>query len=274
MKKHDLAIRWSNGKAGLARVRKLGGVVVKGYPNRIKIPGGKVAVVVKGGVVALCYRAASIVGPRIVRLAGGQMRRGYLIKAKTGSIHPPTAGETKKLGIRWYAVGQFRYFNARTGNAVLIDNSHFGSKDYLEDGSQKISFQSFDGGIPGWPRNHPEAKLVACYVAWLKDPEGFGHNYIRQAGLFVDLFDRRKWRLIEAKATTEREKVRMAVGQLLDYRRFYNRHPSLGLLLPSRPPSGCLDFLKANHIVAVWETTQGRFKDSTEMHAWTSLRRH
>ena len=28
---------------------------------------------------------------------------------------------------------------------------------------------------------------VSRYVKWLNDPGGFGHNYIREAGLFVDL---------------------------------------------------------------------------------------
>jgi hypothetical protein len=265
-------------------VRRLRGVVVAGYPHHLKVPGGVVAVVTKGGVIALRYAVAAILARRRVQLPGGQQRSGYLIKAKPGSIRQPTAQEKNRLGIRWYDIGQFRYFTARTGKAIVLRPQDVGNGDYIEDdpptpgtdsfrANRKVSFRDFYGSIPGYPRDHPEAKLVSRYVKWLNDPGGFGHNYIREAGLFVDLFDRRKWRLLEAKFTSERERVRTAVGQLLDYRRFYNRHPSVGVLLPGRPSAACLGYLKANRIVGVWETPNGRFNDSSEERSWTVRRK-
>ena len=88
----------------------------------------------------------------------------------------------------------------------------------------------------------------------------FGHNYIREAKLFVDLFDLTHWQLLEAKATTSREAIRMAIGQLRDYKRYYyGRHPSLAVLLSSRPSVGCIKLLTDNRIAVIWRTSGGSF---------------
>lgn len=277
MKKNlDLAVRWSDARSSLSRINLLGGVPVSGYPQHLRNPGGKVAVVMHGGEVALDFTVGGIDGPQIVTLAGGQKKNGFVIKAKRGSIRTRNGKSAYRLGIQWRAVGQFRYFDAKTRKSLTIDSSRSRGGEYLTDDqpmAEKISFQDFRGSIPGHPKDYPEAKLVARYVEWLNDPEGFGHNYIREAGLFVDLFDRRKWRLIEAKASAERERVRMAVGQLMDYRRFYAKAPSLGVLLPERPTAACLTYLRENRITAVWRTSTGRFSDSTAEHTWTLRRR-
>ena len=58
--KHDLAIRWSDHPNGISWIRKLGGVTVWGYPKALKNPGGKVAVVVRGGEVVLEFVVGKI----------------------------------------------------------------------------------------------------------------------------------------------------------------------------------------------------------------------
>ncbi|MGA2220127.1 MAG: hypothetical protein ABSG51_18725, partial [Terracidiphilus sp.] len=124
-----------------------------------------------------------------------------------------------------------------------------------------IAFRPHVHGIPGKPRNHPESILVNQYVSFMGAATKFGHNYLPVPGLFVDLFDQTHWQLIEAKAAVTRDKMRMALGQLEDYRRFYfSRHPSLAVLLPERPTSSCTELLIDNHVSVIWRTRNGSFR--------------
>jgi 5-methylcytosine-specific restriction endonuclease McrA len=136
-KMHDLAIRWSNRPNGISQVRKLGGVTVWGYPKALKNPGGKVAVVIRGGVVALEFLVGKIEGPQSVKLPGGQKLRGYIIKAKKGSIRSLNSKSSYPLHIKWRAIGQYRYFNAKTRKPVILDPNNRGHKEYLSDSSPR-----------------------------------------------------------------------------------------------------------------------------------------
>jgi hypothetical protein len=101
---------------------------------------------------------------------------------------------------------------------------------------------------------------VDQYVSWVNEDTRFGHNYLREAKLFVDLFDLTHWQLLEAKAATSREAIRMAIGQLRDYKRYYSgRHPSLAVLLSSHPSVSCIKLLTENRIAAIWRTPGGSF---------------
>jgi hypothetical protein len=131
----------------------------------------------------------------------------------------------------------------------------------------------FCGGIPGMPHNSPEAELVRSYVAWLRAESEFEHHYLRSERLHTDLFDRSRWRLIEAKVNSDRSTLRSAIGQLLDYKRWYARKPSLGLLVGSKPSPGSLRFLEQCGITLIWRTPSGRFFDSSAGRDWTSTRR-
>jgi hypothetical protein len=91
--------------------------------------------------------------------------------------------------------------------------------------------------------------------------------------LCCDLFDLRRWRLLKAKVQSDRITLRTAVGQLLDYKRFHLRAPSLGVLVGSKPSSLCIRYLADCGITAVWQTRAGWFRDSTEERAWSSARR-
>ncbi len=70
--------------------------------------------------------------------------------------------------------------------------------------------------------------------------------------LFVDLFDRSTNTLFEAKGTVERGSIRMAVGQLLDYRRFLEPAPRLAALLPSAPRDDLREYLQSTGVELVW----------------------
>ena len=144
-------------------------------------------------------------------------------------------------------------------------------EEYLDDGYLAIppNFRAYLGGIPGVSRGHPEARLVDAYVRWMQRPDHFSHRYLPSEGLFTDLFDRAYWRLLEAKADCERRTLRTAVGQLYDYKRYFARRPSLGVLLPERPSNACMNYLRDCRVVVVWRTPAGRFSDSTEDKRWT-----
>jgi hypothetical protein len=60
--------------------------------------------------------------------------------------------------------------------------------------------------------------------------------------------------LIEVKSSIERSQLRLAVGQLLDYRRYLpNRTKTdLAVLLPKKPDLDSLNFLKEAKIYAIW----------------------
>ena len=70
--------------------------------------------------------------------------------------------------------------------------------------------------------------------------------------LFSDLIDRSTNTLFEAKGTVERGAIRMAIGQLLDYRRFLTPSPRLAVLLPSRPRTDLEELLHSAGVALVW----------------------
>jgi hypothetical protein len=232
-----------------------------------------VAIVQKGGIVSRVFECRSIEEDRLVTLADGSVRRGCFLRAEPSSLRKPAASDPARIGIRWYALGQFRYCDGKTWKPVIV-TEHRGDRNYLPDeipllptGPRAIPFQ---GGVPDCPKNAPESELVRAYVAWIGVPERFGHHRFRRQGLVTDLFDCRWWRIIEAKVRIDRVILRTAVGQLLDYQRCYERrHPSLGVLLSAKPSRSDREFLAACNVTAVWKTPSGRFYDSTEDWRWS-----
>jgi hypothetical protein len=226
-----------------------------------------VVIVQKNGVVSRTFLCSTIEGSKTVTLADGKRTKsGYVLVAYPKTIRRPSTGERDYLRCKWYALGAFRYFNPKTGRLVRVTD-HTGDGGYLDDDQPTditIPRVAFRGGIPGRPRNAPEAALVNAYVDWMRHPERFEHHYLRKQGLYTDLFDRRNWRLIEAKMRTDRIALRTAVGQSFDYQRCYpRRHPALAVLLPERPQRSDLEFLRACNITAIWRTPSGRFFDSS-----------
>ena len=62
--------------------------------------------------------------------------------------------------------------------------------------------------------------------------------------LFTDEFDLTDGVLYEAKASASRQSIRMAIGQLFDYRRYIDRDDvSLSVLVPTRPSDDMIDLL-------------------------------
>lgn len=82
--------------------------------------------------------------------------------------------------------------------------------------------------------------------------------------LFTDLYDATTGTLVEAKGTVERNSIRMAIGQLADYKRFIDggkpRH--LAVLLPSQPRPDLHQLLTSQGIELIYPSDEG-FEDST-----------
>jgi len=77
--------------------------------------------------------------------------------------------------------------------------------------------------------------------------------------LYTDLYDRTEHRIIEAKGTTTREALRMAVGQLLDYQTLVGRGARLSVLLPQMPRPNLVDYLAACRVDIIARDEEGSF---------------
>jgi hypothetical protein len=99
-----------------------------------------------------------------------------------------------------------------------------------------------------------EAKLVKQYYEWLKD-QGEDLVSLRYSSLQCDCWEKSRENLIEAKASDNRENIRMAVGQLFDYayqgKDKYEK-PHMAILLPEKPDFRNLEWLTPLNISIIW----------------------
>ena len=90
---------------------------------------------------------------------------------------------------------------------------------------------------------------------WKLTPKGEIKSFL------TDPYDLTEEHLYEAKGSAAREKVRMAVGQLFDYKRLMETPPrKLSVLLPHEPSSDIKSFLTAYEIGCTWQQEDGSFK--------------
>jgi hypothetical protein len=107
-------------------------------------------------------------------------------------------------------------------------------------------------------RNYRESRLVNDYQTWIGRP-----LVERQATLpsgerlVIDAFDPAIRCLIEAKASASRQDIRMAIGQLLDYRRHIDPSASIAILVPESPTSDLLSLLRSLGIQVIVKRGQG-----------------
>jgi hypothetical protein len=114
-----------------------------------------------------------------------------------------------------------------------------------------------------------EQKLVLELEAHLRSA---GHNVFRHRILpsgearpiFTDLYDATSGMLVEAKGTVERNAIRMAIGQLADYKRFLEdgQPQHLAVLVPREPRRDLCELLLSQEIALIHPTENG-FEDST-----------
>ncbi len=99
-----------------------------------------------------------------------------------------------------------------------------------------------------------EARLLEDYKAFIAQ-QGRELSVFGLKRFQCDAYEADRKNLIEAKASTRRELIRMAVGQLLDYA--YQGRKKLGsvnmaVLLPDRPSSDIMEWLDFLKIKIVW----------------------
>jgi hypothetical protein len=82
---------------------------------------------------------------------------------------------------------------------------------------------------------------------WFVSPRG------HRSGFQTDLFDVTDHVLYEAKGKADRNSVRMAIGQLFDYRRSIEPTPLLAILLPEAPKPDVRDLIESVGISLVYE---------------------
>ncbi|MGZ3145851.1 EVE domain-containing protein [Lentzea chajnantorensis] len=89
-----------------------------------------------------------------------------------------------------------------------------------------------------------EAKLIQQYGEYLgRELRCLTVRLPSGEQLVCDVFDEDVPMIIEAKKSASREHVRMAIGQLFDYRHHLRRDAVQAVLLPSRPSSSVVDLL-------------------------------
>jgi hypothetical protein len=110
-----------------------------------------------------------------------------------------------------------------------------------------------------------EADLVRRYKAYLESKgHGVGRYRIQlgdAAYLFTDIYDQTANVLYEAKGNTSRTYIRMAIGQLCDYRRYVAvASPKLAVLLPERPSDDLLALITSCDMSCVYATSETAFE--------------
>lgn len=110
-----------------------------------------------------------------------------------------------------------------------------------------------------------EGILVKAFKEWLeRDGHDTCRHRIRPSGevqdIWTDIYDVTDGILYEAKASSTRSDVRMAIGQLLDYGRFITPEPRLAVLLPSEPSGDILKLLALTNILCMVKHTDTSFR--------------
>lgn len=81
--------------------------------------------------------------------------------------------------------------------------------------------QYWSQGSDEGPRDKTEAQLCQRYLAHLADQGIDAHRHriqtVHGPALWTDLYDPQRGELIEAKGSSSRDAVRLAIGQLYDY---------------------------------------------------------
>lgn len=103
-----------------------------------------------------------------------------------------------------------------------------------------------------------ERRLVAAYQKWLSGRLDVAVPVRAPEQLLeADAFDQSRALLIEAKADTRRESVRMALGQLLDYERFFDGPVNRAVLLPARPADSLVELLRCHAVTIIHKDGDG-----------------
>lgn len=107
-----------------------------------------------------------------------------------------------------------------------------------------------------------EGQLVRAYLRHIEGRAVAGSKRYPPSGVRCDVFIEDRAQLIEAKPDTTRSSIRMAIGQLMDYRHLGKYgNVELAILVPERPPKDLETLLDSLQIACVWKAGGG-FEDN------------
>lgn len=109
-------------------------------------------------------------------------------------------------------------------------------------------------------RQFREARLVKRYTDFIRRPLVTKSARLSTGERIVaDAYDKKADQLIEAKASAARDEIRMAIGQLLDYRRHLATKSKLAVLVPELPSDDLVALVHSIGADVIYETSNGRF---------------
>jgi hypothetical protein len=103
---------------------------------------------------------------------------------------------------------------------------------------------------------------VADFVQWSRrEGREFKRLKIVPKGegipIFSDLYCKDDKLLVEAKGSVSRDAIRMAIGQIYDYRRFADVGTSLAILLPEIPRPDLIELIRSAGITTIYRSNSG-----------------
>ena len=124
--------------------------------------------------------------------------------------------------------------------------------------------KQFQVSVPGqtFDAFRREQGLVLAYTDYLEKQgrEVMRHTYRPHRSLSplaCDLVDETDGVLYEAKGDVRRTSIRMAIGQLLDYRRLESKPMRIAVLLPRQPAQDLIELICSIPASTVWRTKDG-----------------
>lgn len=279
MKDRDIVISWPNGAAELQKLIRWGYISIKSFPSQFDLKYSRIGIVQNGNIVLVANVKRIELGIQTVIASGSNKPIYKNVKAnrlyfKTTTIKKINVPCTKA---GFYAFGAWGYYNLNKNQSVVIsDYKRKQGGDYIDQrkmvSTNKFRSRPYIPGVSGGTFSQPERALINAYIEYCNLAKYVVQPYIKSDKIYADLLDVSKYRLIEAKASTDRKAIRSAVGQLLDYKQSFTRKPSLGILLPERPSPSILNFLSSYKITAIWLTPNEKFRDS-QNGKWSHLNR-
>lgn len=276
--RYELVIRWSSKAGDIEKLMAMSNVPLARTPRQINLHDATVWVAAGKEIVAQ-FRARGWTASDKMRLLDGTMAKGVgpgRLQIEPGTAHllrrplsmaAIPGGSTNPFGYK----NGFRYLLPAPRRFTTITKTPNASTQVSLPVTTKQSWLQVANDqaphtIEGL-KHATEADLVLAYSEHRKAVSGnplIRHRLdVSGTVLFSDAFDTGKNILIEAKGNSSRPAVRMAVGQLLDYRRAIGpKEPNLAILLPQMPSDDLLDLATSVGIATIWRRPDGTFWDS------------
>lgn len=265
--RYDLVVRWPTSAGPIDKLARRRTFPLAKAPQRIDPTDGQVWVAVDGALVAR-FRSRGLSVTKKVRLLHGHVEpKGRELQIEPGSVQflgrpkPMANIEGGSVNPFGHPAG-FRYMRRRPQRFVRMTDTR--STTVTEErlpitrANEWVQQTRDQAALTCEGAKHAtEAALITAYRDWRL--EAGGRLLVRQRillpdgnDLWTDAYDPSERLLIEAKGTTDRPAIRMAVGQLLDYRQHLRRRPRMAILLPRMPAEDLIALARSVDIAVIW----------------------